>query len=549
MSNLFDAAVSTIEVNDASSRAPRPLIVGAEPPRIHGSSCVTLPADRGSMNATVCTENVLRRPTSPSTIGSDGRTGRSAGLPALPEMPQAWVREERYVKIAIVLLAGTALGVILASGRTWADFGEMAAKPLSRSFWISMLSYGGLMYLAFGWRVLLWLRYRPMEPVADAALPSVSVVIPAYNEGPLVRQSILSTAASRYPADRLEIIAVDDGSDDDTWSQILLAAREAGDRVRIRTVRQPHNRGKRAALHRAFGLARGDVFITVDSDSVLEPDSVRNVVSPLVRDSSIGCVAGCVRVLNVRQSVLTRFLKCTFSLSFRFVRAYQNEFRGVFCTPGALSAYRAEVVKRIADEWLGQRFLGRSCITGEDRAMTNLFLRDGWLTAYQGNAVVWARMPHTYKGLTGMFLRWARSNIRETVFLFRFLFSRFRSRYRHAFRLNMILATLSLVLPPVMIAGSLLLLLTQEGYLLRHLAVVILYAVTVAAIYYRNERDSDWVWLFLYQFFWVACLSWIIPYAAATLRNTGWLTRGRTVDSDGPDAGIVQRPATALASA
>ncbi|MCZ6698602.1 MAG: glycosyltransferase [Planctomycetota bacterium] len=467
----------------------------------------------------------------------------------LPLMPERWVREEPYVKIAIVLLAGAALWSILASGLLWSGFGDIVATPRSRSFWISMLSYGGLMYLAFGWRVSLWLRYRPMESVDDASLPSVSVVIPAYNEGPLVRQSILSAAASRYPADRIEIIAIDDGSDDDTWSQILAAARDAGDRVSIRTVRQPRNTGKRAALCRGFAVARGDVFITTDSDSVLEPDAVRNAVSPLVRDSSIGCVAGCVRVLNPRQSVLTRFLKCTFSLSFRFVRAYQNEFGGIFCTPGALSAYRADFVRRVADEWRNQRFCGRACVTGEDRAMTNLFLRDGWLTAYQDNAVVYARMPHTYKGLTGMFLRWARSNIRETVILFRFLFTRFRTRHLQAFRLNMCLATLSLVLPPVIIAGSLSLMLTQDGYLLRHAAVVILYAVTMSAVYFRNERDSDWVWLFLYQFFWVACLSWIIPYAAMTLRNTGWLTRGHTEDTDDRDAEIVRSPATVLASA
>ena len=81
------------------------------------------------------------------------------------------------------------------------------------------------------------------------------------------------------------------------------------------------------------------------------------------------------------------------------------------------------------------------------------------------------------------------------------------------------------MLPPLLIANSLALVATNDGYLLRHLGVVILYALTVSVIYYRNERDSDWIWLFLYQFFWVTCLSWIIPYAALTLRNTGWLTR------------------------
>lgn len=514
-----------------------PLIAKADQPRIYGTSVGCVAAEWGFMTATDAIENARR---SPNTRPRDEGPGRFRV--AAPLIPHNWVQKERYIKITIVLLAGAAMFGILASGRVWTGLGDGIVTPMSRTFWLSLLSYAGLMYVVFGWRVLLWLRYRPVTSVKDDSLPSVSVIIPAFNEGPLVRHSILSAAASRYPSDRLEIIAIDDGSDDDTWSQILKAARDVGDAVRVRTVRQPRNTGKRAALFRGFNLARGDVFITSDSDSILDPDALRNVVSPLVRDPSIGCVAGCVRVLNPRQSVLTRFLKCTFSLSFRFVRAYQNEFRGVFCTPGALSAYRAHFVKRVAGEWLGQRFLGRPCVTGEDRAMTNLFLRKGWLTAYQGNAVVHAQMPHTYKGLTGMFLRWARSNIRETVFLFQFLFTRFRTRHLHAFRLNMLLATLSLVLPTVIIAGSVSLMLTQDGYLLRHVAVVILYAVTMSAIYFRNERDSDWVWLFLYQFFWVACLSWIIPYAALTLRNTDWLTRGRTADTRDDNAEMGRCP-------
>jgi hyaluronan synthase len=234
-------------------------------------------------------------------------------------------------------------------------------------------------------------------------------------------------------------------------------------------------------------------------------------------------------VLNPRDSLMTRFLKCTFSMSFKFFRAYQSEFRGVFCTPGALSVYRAEVVRRVAEEWMNQRFLGRPCVTGEDRAMTNLFLREGWLTAYQGNAVVWARMPHTYGGVVKMFLRWARSNIRETVFLFRFLFAPLRRRHLTAFRFNMILTTLAMIMPVLLIFNSTTLLLTNGDYVLRHLGLVILYAMPMSLIYYRNERDSDWVWLFVYGFFWVPCMSWIMPYAALTLRNTGWLTRGSAV--------------------
>lgn len=460
--------------------------------------------------------------------GEDHKAGNTTPGDALvraPRQPVAWAGLERSVKIVIALTAVLLLFAVATRGNHWNGAWALSGSMVGRIFWALVAAYGVSMYAALAWRIILWLRYRPMPPVEDDLLPSVSVIIPAFNEGAPVKQAILSAAASRYPADRLEIIVVDDGSTDDTWLHILQAARTARRRVKVTTLRQLENEGKRRALYLGFNRARGDVLVTTDSDSILDADALRCAVTPLVRDPTIGCVAGCVQVLNPRQSLLTRFLKCTFSLSFKFVRAYQSRFRGVFCTPGALSVYRADVVRKVADQWLGQRFLGVPCVTGEDRAMTNLFLREGWMTTYQGNAVVHCTMPHTYCGLTRMFLRWARSNIRETVILFGFLFSRFRRRHLWAFRLNMMLVALSLVLPAVLIANSLFLLTTGEGTLVRHLGIILIYSMTASAIYYRGERDSDWVWLLAYWFFWVACLSWIMPYAAMTLRNAGWLTR------------------------
>ncbi len=436
-----------------------------------------------------------------------------------------WTAYESLIKAAIVAGAAIMLAFIVASGKLGGRHGGLPSSLAGRVFWLAMFAYAGVMYAALFWRIALWLRYRPMPSVADHELPSVSVIIPAYNEGAAVQAAIRSAAASRYPRERLEIIVVDDGSEDDTWRHIQAVAAELSGQVSLQTIRLPVNRGKRHALAVGFDRAGGEVFVTVDSDSVLGADALRNAVTPLVLDPAIGGVAGCVEVLNPRESVVTRFLKCTFSMSFKFVRAYQNEFRGVFCTPGALSVYRAEAVRRLKGEWLNQQFLGRPCLTGEDRAMTNLLLREGWLTAYQGNAVVYSRMPADYAGLTRMFLRWARSNIRETVFLFRFLFTRFRSRHLTAFRANMLLVTLAMIVPALLIFNSTALLLTNNDFLLRHLGVVILYAATTSIIYYRNEKDSDWVWLFVYGFFWVPCVSWIMPYAALTLRNTGWLTR------------------------
>lgn len=445
-------------------------------------------------------------------VSRDGRSRRPA-----------W---ETCAKTSILVAAAALLTLSIHTGSLWTNFRTAESSRLNDLFiWTAMI-WGMVCYGAMVWRVKLWLRYKPMESVSDAELPTVSVIIPAYNEGALVRRSITSVAASRYPREKMQIIVIDDGSDDDTPQHIQAAVGRLDGAVNIQTLRHVRNMGKRRALYNGFRHATGEAIVTVDSDTVVEPHALRNGVTPLIREPRIGAVAGCVEVLNPNDSIFTRFLKCTFSLSFKFVRAYQSEFRGVFCTPGAISVYRASVVRKIADEWLNQTFMGVPCAIGEDRAMTNLILREGWLTAYQGNARVWSKMPTNYSGMTKMLLRWARSNVRETIVLNRFLFKPFRTEHLNAFRLNMMLVLATLIVPYLLVGNSWLLTFTHLGYAARHAGMVVIYGLTMAAIYYRNERDHDWIWLLAYELFWVACLAWIMPYAAVTVRNAGWLTRG-----------------------
>jgi hyaluronan synthase len=390
-------------------------------------------------------------------------------------------------------------------------------------FW-SVIFYGVIHYAAMVWRVWLWLGYRPAAPIPESQLPTVSVIIPAYNEGPLVQQCISSVFNSDYPKEKLQVIVVDDGSADDTWKYICRATADAP--VKTTTFRQPENKGKRHALYAGFQQAMGEVWVTVDSDSILEPDALRNGVSPLVQDPRVGLVAGCVKVLNRNDSLITRFLKTSFSLSFKFSRAYQSQIRGLLTTPGALSIYRASAVKPVLQKWMRQTFLGVPCLTGEDRSMTNLITAQGFHSFFQSNAVVWSQMPASYSGMAKMFLRWARSNIRETTVLFSFLFKPFRPDYVWGFRINSVIIASTLVVPYLLMFQSYILIFSSPLWALRHAAIISLLGITMAIIYCRNERDSDFLWVILYEFFWVSSCQWIMPYAFLTCRRQGvWITR------------------------
>jgi len=398
--------------------------------------------------------------------------------------------------------------------------------------WLWLLAaWGAVTTGAFAWRVMLWRRYRPHQLTRDIEQwPRISVVIPAFNESREVACAIESVARADYPRGRLQIIAVDDGSTDDTWLHMrraVEAARAADERLDIQALQLQQNGGKREALYAGMQLATGSILVTVDSDTRIEANALREIVVPFINDHDVGCVAGSVRVANTNASIITRFLRCYFSLSFRYVRAYQDAFRGVFCAPGALSAYRMSVIRPHLDAWRQQTFLGQRCITGEDRALTNIVLRAGALTAYQDTAVAWSAMPTTYMGLALMFLRWARSNVRETLALWSFLMSDLgRRQGLAALRFNMLLVAASLLMPYVFIAHAALVVLTTPLALPVYLAAVVGGGLVSAAIYYANERDHGWVWLPVYQVYWLMALSWVFPLALLTPHRMGWLTRG-----------------------
>ena len=113
----------------------------------------------------------------------------------------------------------------------------------------------------FIYLITLYLKYKPIKAVTDELLPTCTVIVPAYNEGKLVYETLLSLADSNYPTDKLQIFSIDDGSKDDTWQWMLKAKEILGDRLHI--YQQPVNQGKRRALYRGFQEATGEVFVTV----------------------------------------------------------------------------------------------------------------------------------------------------------------------------------------------------------------------------------------------------------------------------------------------
>jgi hyaluronan synthase len=372
---------------------------------------------------------------------------------------------------------------------------------------------------------VLYLRYKPVASVTDEELPTCTVIVPAYNEGQLVYQTLHSLANSDYPHDKMQIIAIDDGSKDDTWTWIKKAKAELGERVII--CQQPVNKGKRHALYRGFHLGTGEIFVTVDSDSVVKKDTLRNMTSPFVVNERCGAVAGNVRVLNNEKALIPRMLNVSFVFSFEFVRSAQSMLGSVLCTPGALSAYRKEAVMACLPDWINQTFMGQPSDIGEDRAMTNMILKQGYHVQFQENAYVYTNIPKRYKNLYKMFIRWERSNVRENIMMSKFAFTDFREGSKVGPRILLTMQWLKLALSYPLILLMLWFILNYPILFLSSTFLSILVFSSVQAFFFakRNNNVPESFWAYTYSIFYAFTLFWITPYAIATARKRGWLTR------------------------
>ena len=196
-----------------------------------------------------------------------------------------------------------------------------------------------------------------------------------------------------------------------------------------------------------------------------------------------------------------------------------------FCTPGALSAYRGQAIAGILEAWRHQTFLGKRCTIGEDRAFTNLILQQGYHTVYQRSALVLTTVPETYKGLCKMFLRWDRSNFRESLVQFSFMFTRYRRRHRLLPILDFFVREVELPLTFIFLPLFLLTVWQYPLVFVKFLSAVCLVSFILTFYYIREEKDLDFTYGILYSYFAFFLLRWIKPYAFLTMRNGGWLTR------------------------
>lgn len=365
-------------------------------------------------------------------------------------------------------------------------------------------------------RFLLAAAYRP--PKEAGLEPTVAVIVPAFNEGEAVIRTVHACAALDYPADKIEVVCVNDGSTDDTWRHMTEAAEEHPDLVTC--IDLGENMGKRAAMAAGIRATDAKILVFVDSDSVPAVDGIRRIVQGFA-DPRVGAVAGITHVRNAHRNTLTRMQAARYFVSYELLKSAEAVVGAVACCSGCFSAYRRRAVEPLLEQWEHQRFLGAECTYGDDRSLTNMVIRAGYTTRYDRNAEAWTDSPDAYGKFLRQQLRWKKSWIREGPLLLGHVW---RSRPM-AFPFVLV-ATVAGLLSPVVLLLNIGLVPAKAGiwpvvYLLG------LYLVAVAyGIFYRSRRrDGLWVYAVLGTFFYIA-LSVQMMWALLRVRDGSWGTRG-----------------------
>ncbi len=348
----------------------------------------------------------------------------------------------------------------------------------------------------------------------------VTVVIPAYNEGSAIYDTIRAVTEADYDHTKLTIVVVNDGSKDDThdWIERAIADFAA---FSIRYVNKLKNEGKREGMFDGF-IATDDPYVVyVDSDSIVDKKCIKELLKPFYTSPDIAAVSGHAFVTNADDNSITQMQEVRYFNAFRAIKASESLLGYVMCCSGCCSAYRRSALDEVMGDWIKQSFLGQKCTYGDDRSLTNMVMRRGYKAVYNQNAITYTNVPDTYAKYRRQQLRWKKSWVRESLI---------QLKYAHKKSIAFALLSYFSILLPLFSPIVLLRYIVYFGIKDPRVALLhvigIVFSSLLAGVYYRAYNPGRaWLKGTLVFTFVNLSLSWQLPYVFFKLKDTRWGTR------------------------
>ena len=423
-------------------------------------------------------------------------------------------------KILVWTLAAIAITIL-----AWAVYGQLHTL---REWWYNALVVGiysagvGLFVIT---RFLFAAFYR--APPDCGFTPTVSVLVPCFNEGEAIRQTIERIFATGYPEDKLEVVCVNDGSKDDSLEHMVKAQ-----------TRHPHlvivNFEKNRGLCHGWGvgtlIARGEFLVCVDSDTFVFPGSLQKLMQGFA-DPTVGGISGHCDVENASTNMLTKMQDVRYFFSYKIMKAAESVFGTVSCLPGCFSAYRRTCVLAVMDQWINATVMGEHGNFADDRSLTNKILQN-YRIVYDDEALATTIAPTKWVGYAKQQARWNRSYLREIWKTGKFMWRKHPvpalSWYTMMWMplVEPFIMLWAFVVTPFLIAAN-----PSSG--ISAGALLFFYVLGVFAItavwcihFYASTGRRWWHYGLVFTLSYVLFFSWQIYWALFTLRGKKWGTRG-----------------------
>ena len=243
---------------------------------------------------------------------------------------------------------------------------------------------------------------------ANETWPGVSILIPCYNEGDNAIETITYALNVQYP--EFEVIAINDGSKDDTLAILLSLAQN---NPKLKVVNLAENQGKALGLQAGALVSKYEYLVGIDGDALIDPFCLYWMVKHFIRYPQVAAVTGNPRIRN-RTSLLGKIQVGEFSSIVGMIKRAQRSFGRLFTVSGVITGFRKAAVHEVG-------YWSPDMLT-EDIDITWKLQSNGWDVRFEPRALVWILMPETIRGLWKQRLRWAMGGAQVMLKNFKVLF-------------------------------------------------------------------------------------------------------------------------------
>lgn len=226
----------------------------------------------------------------------------------------------------------------------------------------------------------------------DGQYPSITFLIPCWNEENTVISTIESVLDLNYPKDKFHVIAIDDGSTDNTWKNL----QKYCDHNQV-TLLTKENGGKHSALNHALKHLKTELVVSFDADTKIDKDALRNAAHYFIKDDKLMALGGTV-LIDKPKTFVQKAQEIEYEI-FSFTKKMLGLADAVFVVPGAFSIFRKEVFDIVGGY--------KNAHNLEDIELTIRMQKHGLKVSHAHDAIVWTKGPSTVKGLYKQRLRWS----------------------------------------------------------------------------------------------------------------------------------------------